>query len=240
MPFHNIRPLHILWEENIKMEKLHGIFFGVSKTLMLAGVFQTFDLMFVGQRRLPGYIDADNRLTPYQSLDWHIDLADKNSEKTGHLNSLSLLDSLRENPTHTAEPRYELTIVSEPIYFNAESKLTVLGVARKKQGAIASLNHYLDNTKTIAGNNTEKNTKGRYLFYFCTQMLIMHELGHVFGLFPGRGNKNPTDQELAESHCPNIDCVMFWQANTDFNKKIQLNPFCPSCLKKLRQFFLEP
>jgi predicted Zn-dependent protease len=70
-------------------------------------------------------------------------------------------------------------------------------------------------------------------------MPAMHELGHVFGLLPGTSKQNPTDEELRQAHCLN-ECVMYWYLNSEFCEKIKAEPFCPSCLEKLKQFFIEP
>ncbi len=77
-----------------------------------------------------------------------------------------------------------------------------------------------------------------YEFELITRMLAMHELGHVFGLFPGTNKVDPTDDELKAAHCQN-DCVMWWQVDLERYKKIVMHPFCQSCLAKLRQFFIE-
>ena len=243
MPFQNIRPLHILWQENIEKENLHGVFFGIVRVLLLAGVFQKFRLEHLGQRRQSNWRDRSGALNQYQSLDWYICLADFHSKKVGHLNSMLLLDTLQmdslQNSLYAEEPRYELIVVNEPLHWNDVSIRTVNGIGRRDQGAIITIGKYLHLLQPVDGESEEDTKKRRSDFFLYTQMVTMHELGHVFGLFPGTGKEDPTDEESREAHCLD-ECVMWWQENHELYKKIQRKPFCQSCLKKLKQFFIKP
>ncbi|MEK7500734.1 MAG: hypothetical protein AAB642_01255 [Patescibacteria group bacterium] len=240
MPFRNIKPLHILWQQDLGKGMLSGVFFGIARVLLLAKVSQQIKLKHLGKRRQPNWLGKDGAtLTMYQSLDWHIGWARKNSKKARHLNSVVLLDSLKDNPTYETEPRYELVVVNQPLHWSDTSLRTVSGVGRKNQGAIISLASHLHLFQPVIGESDGDKMKRRIRFWLATQMLAMHELGHIFGLFPGTSAKDPSNQELKEAHCLN-QCVMYWQEDTGLERKIWHKPFCPSCLEKLKQFFVEP
>ena len=239
MPFRNIKPLHILWQQDIEKEMLRGVFLGIARVLLIAKIFQQFKLEHLGQQRHPYWRSQAGALNPNQSLDWHIELARKNSKRVGYLNSVALLNSLEDNPKHKTQLRYMLTVVNEPLHWSDTSLRTVGGIGRKEQGAVITLANHLHLLQPVAGENDEDKQKRRVHFWLSTQMLAMHELGHVFGLFIGTGGKDPTDQELKNAHCLN-ECVMYWREEDDLYKKIMGRPFCPSCLEKVKQFFIAP
>jgi hypothetical protein len=229
MPFQNIKPLHILWQKILNVGMLDGVASGIRDILLLAGVYQEFKLKYIGRRRQPDWVSENGMiLSPYKSLDWHIEWARKNSKNDGHLNGAALLDSLKENPTHVKEPRYELAVINEPLHLSDYSVRKVAGVGRRWQGAVITISSHLPLPQSVSNE-----------FLLSTQILTMHELGHVFGLFPGTGAINPTDEELQHAHCLN-DCAMYWCLDDEFCKKIKDKPFCSSCSKKLKQFFIAP
>jgi hypothetical protein len=237
MSYRNIRPLHILWQEGISDGVLNCVFLGIMRTLSLAEVLEDFPLRFFTQRRESDWLHKSGKLRAYRSLDWHIQEARICSKLPGHLNSTVLLNSLRDNQTNQAEPRYELVVVKEPLHWHNTSLRKVEGIGRHEQGAV--LTTYRHSSKKNDGSEEEKK-KRRLDFSLSMQMLVMHELGHVFGLFTkGTGKENPTDEEIKATHCLN-DCVMYWQDDDELNKKIEPHPFCPSCLEKLKEYFVEP
>lgn len=241
MPLRNIKPLHILWQQSALVGMLDGVIRGIVGVLSLAGVLQNFQLKYFCQRRQRDWLSPTGRLNPYQSLDWHIWWAGNahNSKLAGHLNSTALLNSLGENPAHATDPRYELVVVNEPLHWHATSLRKVGGIGRCGQGAIITVGNYLHLLQPVTGESDKEKEKRQFDFSLATRMLTMHELGHVFGLFPGTGKKNPTDEELKEAHCLN-ECVMHWKEDSDLERKIKDRPFCPSCLEKLKQFFIKP
>lgn len=121
MAFRNIRPLHILWQESAAVGILDGVSLGITRALSLAGVLQNFQLNYFGKRRQHDWRNQDGTLKPYQSLDWHIEQARKNSKVPGHLNSVALMNSLTENPACAIDPRYELVVVNEPLHWHNAS-----------------------------------------------------------------------------------------------------------------------
>ncbi|TSC83973.1 MAG: hypothetical protein G01um101413_776 [Parcubacteria group bacterium Gr01-1014_13] len=235
MSFRNIRPLHILWQDGIADEVINHVNSGIVGILSWAEVLGEILPMHFVQRRQKNWLE-NGLLAPYQSLDWHIELARSNSKLAGHLNSTSLLNSLRENPTCTTDPRYELVVVNEPLHWHDTSLRKVGGIGRQEQGAVITAHRDLS-----ADRWSEKTQRKKELeFPLSIQMFVMHELGHVFGLFTkGTAKENPSDDELRQSHCLN-ECVMYWRDDHELNKKIERQPFCPSCLKQLRNYFLEP
>lgn len=238
MSFRNIRPLHILWQEGTDVRMRYGVCCGIIRVLCLAGVFSKFRIEHLAQRRQPNWRLKNGMLLTYQSLDWHIEWARFLSNNPGHLNSKVLLDSLKDSPTYQTGEKYELVVVNEPLHFTTSCIRTISGVARQGQGAIISVNPHLHLLQPLRGESDADKNKRQLNFGLSTQMLTMHELGHVFGLFKGTGTENPTDEELKKSHCLN-ECVMQFRESTERDKKITDNPFCQSCLIKLKQFFIK-
>ena len=149
------------------------------------------------------------------------------------------MDYLLNNPTYETESEYRLIVINEQLYSNDTALRTIYGIGRQGQGSIITIGQYLHLLQPIDGENEEDTKKRRVDFHLSTQMITMHELGHVFGLFLGTGKEDPTDEERKEAHCLN-ECVMWWQYNNELYKKIVDRPFCPSCLEKLKNYFLEP
>ena len=216
MAFQNIRPVHILSQEGIGKEKLLGVFSGIARALSLAGVFKVINMQYLGQRRHHNYRQPDGVLMPNKSLDWHIELARKNSQREGFLNSTVLLDSLKENWTSEANLRYELAVINEPLHYHSNAIRSVNGVGREGHGTVISLHPY----RLLLQPD----------FLLRTQMLTMHELGHVFGLFTEVGSQDPTDEEMKKMHCQN-NCAMHIYREIDQEREIRNRPFCPSCLE---------
>mgnify|MGYP001598158282 CR=1 FL=1 len=235
MPLKNIRPLHILWQETLDIGQLDGAIAGAECALSSAGVSKEIKLKYMGQRRQPDWLSQNGIvLNPYQSLDWHIETARKYSDHTGYLNGATLLDSLRDNPSQETDPRYELVILKKPIHSGNHSK--IFGLGRKGQGAIISLDSHLSLLQAKPDESAEAKEKRLFNFWLSTKLNAMHELGHVFGLFPG--NSAQTELERERAHCLN-KCVMYWQEYGDLYEKIANQPFCPSCLEKLKKYFSE-
>jgi hypothetical protein len=240
MPFRNIRPLHILWQDNINLGMLDGVTDGIITTLTLAGVFQEIYIKYLSTRRQPDWRNQDGTLNAYQSLDWHIEQARKSSKVPGQLNGAALLNSLRDDPGHQTEPRYELVVVKELLHCSDASLRKISGLARKGQGAVITLNHHLHLLQPVKGESKEDAEKRRLDYWLSTKMLEMHEDGHVFDLFSlGTDKEDPDDEDLLATHCLN-DCVMHFYEDPERDKKVADNPFCTSCLEKLKEFFIEP
>ncbi len=240
MPLRNIRPLQILWQEGITDEMLEGVLYGVARILTLAGVFNEFKIERLGQRRSPNWLDPDGTPKPHQSLDWYIELARKNSTVDGYLNSNVLLDSLQNHPTYETEPRYELVVVKEPLHvYHDPNQAIIFGIGQQGRGSVISLYSLIPLLNPVT-EETDGDIKNRqFYFWLFTQMVVMHEFGHVFDLFSNPVPANITDEEIKNSHCLD-ECVMYWWISNDLHEKIKDHPFCPSCLEKLKQYFIDP
>lgn len=237
MTIHSIHSVHIMWQKGIEEEMLGGVFSGVADVLFLAGVYNEFRIEHLEQRRQSDWLNADGSLKPYQSLDWHINMARQNSKIDGTLNSEILLNSLRENPSHETEPRYEVVVVKEPIHCG--NNRNFFGIARQNQGAVVTLHHHLSllNAKPIVGETNEDRNKRRFYYWLFTKLNTMHELGHVRGLFVKDSTENATPEERWRAHCLN-ECVMYWEQNFALYNEIQNRPFCQSCLEELLKLSL--
>lgn len=242
MSLRNIRPLQILRQNGVDMEVLDGLASGLAYILWLANVWQEFFknnlIQDLKNRQESDWCKPNGMLEAHKSLDWYIWWAYMEKRKDGYLNSTALLDALREHPTFEQEPRYELVVLKDLIHHSYASLRGVGGVGRSGQGAIITTYYHRHLLIPIEGES-ERNKKERLNnFSLGIQMLTMHELGHVFGLWPGTGKENPSDEELKESHCQN-ECVMSWRAQENFGKKIRHKPFCDDCVIKLKEYFIE-
>ena len=239
MALRNIRPLHVLWQITPDVNTLNGIYLGIWQILSMAGVTKEVEVKLLNQRRQSDWLNQNGGLKRYRSLDWHIELARRNSKKAGHLHGVAMLFSLGKDPAYKAEPAYEVVVVNEPLHWHEASQRTIAGISLTNQSTIISLHDYLPFLRPVNGESSQDAKKRLSSFRLATRMITVHELGHVFGLFPGTTNQNPNDRELTESHCPN-ECAMYCWANDDLVQKIKDRPLCPSCLEKLKQWFVEP
>lgn len=240
MPLRNTKPLHVLWQPSATQRMLEGVTSGIKQAFRLIGLWSNeIKLEYLGQRRLPYWFTLTGALYPNFSLDWHIGIARTLSKVPDCLNSTALLDDLRNNPIYSHQQRYELVVVTEPLHWNNTSLRRVGGIGREGQGAIVTLHPYLHLLEPVPGESEENKKQREFAFHLFTQMITMHELGHVFGLFPGTSTPNPTDDELKAVHCQN-ECVMWWEVDFARLKKIKDKPFCPSCLAKLKKYFINP
>lgn len=229
-----LKPIRISTQGGIGEEHLDGIKRGIRRVLIRARVAEHIKLNEQWNWRDSDYCDENKTLMPYKSLEWHINMARGASKVLGHLNAKILLNSFLEDPSYKTDIRYDLAIVNEPLHWSSDDNRIVIGVGRDGQGAVISIAYFTDFLLS-AGEDPKKNSE----FQLMTQMLVMHEFGHVFGLFPGNGKIKPTDEELRDTHCQN-DCVMFWRIELERSKRIQSQPFCNSCIVKLKEYFENP
>lgn len=237
MLFRNIRPICVLWAENIKLEEMGGVLSGLKHVLSLAGVYNEIKVEHTRNWHQLDYRNPDGSLKPYQSLAWHIDQAKKNVKLPGHLNCSRLLDSIFAKPAYKTESGYKLIIVKEPLQHSDASKRKIGGTAQVDCGAIITLDGYLQYLQPIIGES-DKDKKKRHDDYFLgTRNVLIHEVAHMCNVLIGPYTENPTDEDIIKAHCQN-ECVMNWKIAV-WNK-INTNPLCPSCLEKLKQHFIEP
>ncbi len=239
MSYRNIRPLHILWQKNLDIAMLEGVTSGIRSVLSLAGVGEEVRLRYLAQRRQSEWINKDGTFIEYRSLDWHIEHARQKSNELGYLNSTALLNSLWYNEFCPADARYDLVVLNEPLHWHENSQRKVAGIGRPNQGSVITIGKYVNLLQPTRRETSWQKEKRQFNFFLATRILTMHELGHVFGLFPGTDKEDPTDDELKESHCPN-QCAMYWRLDIKLIKKIAGQPFCQSCLEELKKFFITP
>lgn len=241
-------PLHVLWQDSLTLDKLGGVNAGIKQILELAGISQELPVHYLWQRRQLDWLIQRGPVNArdykeYQSLDWHIYRAGTFAQIPGHLNSLMLMNTLGQDPTHATKPRYELVVVNQPLHWNALSLRIMAGVANRHQRtAIIDVSPFLYLLYPPPNGEVESDEikkEKAFAFHLVTWMLTMHELGHVFGLGTETNSLDPTDNDFKIAHCQN-ECVMYWMGSLDLYKKIIKQPFCEECKKGLKQHFVIP
>ncbi|OGH93101.1 MAG: hypothetical protein A2563_00225 [Candidatus Magasanikbacteria bacterium RIFOXYD1_FULL_40_23] len=225
MPFQNIKPITVLCQDNTKTTALSTIYSAIVCVLYHAGVLAEYNRLFNNSTGVYAFKKTG------VGVKQHIAKARKQS-MAGALNAAALLDFIANDTSRSSEDRYDIALITESLHWTYGSPRLVGGVGMQHQGSVVT---YADLLYILQSVNGES---GLTKFNLFLKMRTVHELGHVFGLWPNTAPINATDEEMAQAHCPNY-CVMYWTLKEDFIEKIRTRPFCPSCLAQLKSFFIK-
>jgi len=210
-------------ESGVKKFQARAAMASIADVLRLAEIDEEIQVCDLGVLRADGW-RAGGKLVPYLSVDWYVEYGREMSRHKKQLNAAEILDAFQTNPFQRERPHYSVLILRSAIY--SQRYGTLDGLGQMGVGAVISLNTF---TKFWRNKQSE-----------CIKTLMMHELGHVFGLvFAGR--KESGFNTLIQ-HCANI-CVMrdtfavsdVWETMT--RDRLRDAPYCEQCLHDLRQFF---
>ncbi|MBU3907541.1 MAG: hypothetical protein KKA64_04810 [Nanoarchaeota archaeon] len=226
----NIKPIYVMNQKGLPDFEKKAVLDGVSELLELANVgdIKIYD---GGAWRHEGYLDKNNELKKFHSVDWYLEVGKKESRNKNQLNADSMQRVLALEPWRYphlgGENHYDIFIINDDMYSKGTN--FVIGIAQQKIGTIISTYQF----KKLRGD------WGMKYDYIKTE--TMHELGHVFGL-PSKSRTRNIEESLGK-HCTNI-CVMRqglilpddWIRMTNDRLKSG-GALCRDCRKDLRDFF---
>lgn len=212
-------------ESGVKEFQVVAAIAGIEEMLRLARVKMRINVRNLGAWRAADGWHIGDYLIPHQSVDWYIEHGQKASKRKGKLNALAILDAFQTDLFWSARPHYRVLILQSSLYSPKYGAL--VGLGRGGMGAVISLGSPGDAARDTLGEEYIKT-------------LVMHELGHSFGLLPDDRKKN-VKRGLGK-HCADT-CVMRpgslvtggWETVT--RDRLRGSPLCGQCLRDLRQFF---
>jgi predicted Zn-dependent protease len=216
----NIRPVHIIREENVHQAFMAAVWSGIVDLLSLAGVAEFIQVVDYGLWREQPWHDGTH-LVPFRSVDWYVEEARRASRRRNQLAAGRILDLCQDEPWQK-EPHYDVVVLGSDIY-DGEDTNFVLGLTRPTLATAISINRLARVSDGLEQIKT----------------LVMHEVGHVFGLVsPARR----TSVQSLGTHCGNR-CVMRqgmvvptdWIVMT--GDRLLHGALCTECLAELRGFF---
>ncbi|MDP2709507.1 MAG: hypothetical protein Q8O93_05735 [bacterium] len=166
---------------------------------------------------------------PHESLAWYLAKAYQPMLRDSQLNATTIIRDIANSPHREDVPNYPVIVTEFDIYDEAYEESEIGGIASEGVGTVIST------YRTRASNHPNTN---------CFQLarVIIHELGHVFGMC----NPKRAPQRLVQAgghHCSNT-CAMRQVLRPGEGLLItrdMLNsdgkPFCDDCLKDLFLFF---
>lgn len=186
----------------------------------------TVEVTNYGPWRAPDWRNARGQLMPYQSMDWFI--ADA-MRPNGQVNASAMLTRLAEEPYRRQVPHVDVVLLHTDL--TAPGCNFVFGAARPGIGCVLSLARYAP-IRPIPARDA------------CFQTVLMHEVGHVFGLVP-RTRTHAAEENLGW-HCTNHPCLMrqgLTVAASELLTMDRLNypaqVLCGDCRENLRQLWCE-
>ena len=219
----NIKPIYLMHESGVECFQLEAVIAGISEILQLAGVSSEIQIKNFGAWRNDNW-QENGQLTMFNSIDWYLERAWKNSDEPGQLNGGSFIRDFQITPWRKAQPHYDVVVLKSDMY--SEGVGFVIGLAVECVGTVISVARFC---------SLERN-----LQIECLKTEIIHEAGHVFGLPPN--DRQDNIEYSIGKHCLNF-CTMRqglevpedWIRIT--GDRLQSGAFCPQCQKDLQRFF---
>jgi predicted Zn-dependent protease len=193
---------------------------GIERVITLAGVSSIVPVTNLDIWRMQNYRYRGEILLKEQSVDWYIDQSYNLAR--ARVDGARLLQLMWNEEWQKSEPHYDICITHYPLWDQG----TCYGVASRGFGAVIS---------TYAIYQAYMGKLADDVF----ESLVMHEVGHVFGLVPRTRTNNVV--EMLGLHCTNR-CIMrqgmdveAWRTHTD--DRLQGHEFCLQCRRDLRSYF---
>lgn len=202
-----MRPIRIFWQDGVSIKQIVLAIRAIDRVLKLAGMDKKIKVEPGGKKYNP-IVHRDE---------------DVKSIFFGHYGVDGILKdfSFQQEKLDDCDKYYTIFLMKDKIFIktNDGSKL-VAGAAIKKEAAVICVGYYIYFIKSEM---------------FWAYSVVMHELGHVFGL-PSKERKEEIELSPINQgrHCAN-DCIMHYDAilKEPMNKRI----FCSTCLNELRYYF---
>lgn len=221
------KPVYLMSESDLHPLVIKKGLEGINEVIAITKHPSLLSLKNFGTWRNDGW-KIGNSLTKYNSVDWYIAFAQDNSRKANQISSTHLQYALHNEPWQKNEQHYDIVFLKADIGDNDPNLNFMCGFAVPRHMAIASTARF---TELALEEQAE-----------CFKTLVIHEVGHMFGL-PGDRRTSHVTHSLGK-HCTNRKCVMRqgltvphdWINLT--NDRLSVNtPFCTECLSEFPKFF---
>jgi len=227
-----LKPLNILDNKGFWPEKA-AIADALKELFSIGQCKVTIPIRDFGRYRSPGWRDKDNKLVPWQSVDWYV--YDALDEKRLQVDSSRILHSLSVEP-HREESglgdHYDLFVMEEDMYDPGPGGVAEAGVLYRV-GRSRAL------TAAVVSTHRIEHIWGLPYSYVKTE--IMRQLCFMFGV-PDPDREDLVLMEGEEAFCRNT-CIMRpahvapqdWETLTA--DRLKRGPLCEACLEDLKAFF---
>ena len=220
------KPIYVVCEPGVPSSLIQVVMEGIQEVLDLARAADAqIEVKNFGIWREDPW-RQDDQLLPHRSVDWYLQFSRENSRQGNQLSTVHLMHAMLVEPLQTTQPHYDVMILHSDIYW--EDCIFIIGQAMAGILSIISVHRFLSLDSELS--------KG------CVKTETMHEIGHMFGL-PSEQRSDGTTEESIGLHCTNT-CIMrqgltipkdFVRLTKD---RLARGPFCATCLRELRQFFI--
>ena len=220
------KPFLLLCTRAMRQER-QAVADAILECMTLARLPEPPTIQDYGHYRSPEWRDEEGALRPYLSVDWYI--AEAWNLAKAKLDATQLMKTLAAEPWRRKEligDHYDVWLVDQEMYDEAQTEADpdVVSFSRNLVGLVVSARPF-----EAVGTPT----------YSLVKTVVLHELGHLFGLPDIRRPDVALD---AAPHCTNT-CVMRqashgqedWQQLT--TDRLTHGPYCEKCLGELRTLF---
>jgi len=187
------RPIYVMNESGIDDLEKRAVLDGISELKKLAGV--DMEVKDLDYWRVEEFKYPDGTFRDFFSVDWYLDVGERESQKPGKFNASSMLSALTREPWRNLNeggtPHYDVLITHRDLYNGTKENNFLIGIASEGIGAIISVERFYNQLPSRK--------------YECIKTETMHELGHVFGLLPDERTENV--EESYGKHCTHR-CIM--------------------------------
>ena len=214
------QPIHLMHEAGVDPAFVTAANHGIDRVLRAAAVpLATIDF---GLWRLPNWRTTAGELVRYRSIDHYLSEARITiGPRVDQINPGIFHGFCEHEPWQKQVPHYDVAILTSQL---SGQRSPTHGSAVPYWSALISLFHF-----------SELSVQDGQLVI---EAITAHEVGHLFGLWPGT-----TGEARYAFHCPEPSCVMqqLWQP-VDWiakGKALQMgrSPFCTGCLTYLHRYF---
>ena len=218
------KPIYLICEQGVSPDHVLVAIEGINEVLALAGVVDCIQVHNFGIWRNEPWRSGD-KLLPHCSVDWYIDVGKEQSTQQNQIWSRAIIHQMAQDPWQKEGQHYDVMVLRSDLYENGCN--FIIGQAMEGVLALISVNRFLS-----LDNDLQRE---------CIKSVIIHEIGHMFGL-PRQNRTDGTITESLGNHCTNI-CIMRQglAIPKDFifltQDRLRNGPFCENCLDELRQFF---
>jgi|GEM_PF-1662303 predicted Zn-dependent protease len=224
------QPVFVMYENGVSPMHIMAALSGIREMLALSGMFENkISVNNLGAWRQPGFYDE--QYAAWGNIDFFLERARELSRRPTQIDADIILSHLGgepwRDPAKCGERHYDVVIVQSDMYSDGTN--FVVGLAQTGMGAVISTDKFQSLDQVT---QTE-----------CIKTVVMHEVGHVFGLIPETRVSHV--ENCLGRHCTNR-CIMRqglrlpddWIRMT--YDRFQRGALCWECELDILEFFREP